>query len=235
MALTTVFVYVKWAAFLAASGWSLVDALRRGEGGFVPLSALWAGAVAFWLPFLSAFATMQSFSAERASGTLETLLTAPVRESQVVWGKFQAAFMVGLVGLLVALLAPLLVLPRLAPLLTNTLSACALLAAVLVLMVQLALWTVVGLFFSLLWEQQAAAAACSLFFCLLLPRALTAAAGAWFPATPLVVLGLSGRAWAMDTASGLINFSPFVGFGVAIWVFLLLSTLLLETRQIRTG
>ena len=235
MALTTVFVYVKWAAFLAASGWSLVEALRRGEGGFVQVPALWAGTVAFWLPFLSTFATMQSFSTERASGTLETLLTAPVRESQVVWGKFHAAFMIGMVGLLLALLAPVLLLPRLAPLLTNSLSAWALLAAGLVLIVQLALWTAVGLFFSLLWEQQAAAAACSLFFCLLLPRALAAAAAAWFPTAPLTTLGLSARAWAMDVASGLVTVSPLVCFSVVTWVFLLLSTLLLEARQIRTG
>ncbi len=227
--------YVQWAAFLAASGWSLVEALRRGEGGFVQVPALWAGAVAAWLPFLGALATMRGFSAERASGTIETLLTAPVREAQVVWGKFRAAFLVGLTGLVLAAAVPVALLPRFAPSLAEGVSPWALGAATAALGVQLALWTATGLFFSLLWEQPAAAVASSLFCCLLVPRAVTAAAAAWFPAAPLETLGVSAREWAMAAADGLVSLAPWVCYGAAAWCLLFVTALLLEARQIRTG
>jgi len=62
-----------------------------------------------WLPvlliFLVAALTMRSWSEERRSGTLESLLTAPVRPLDLVLGKFAAAM--GLVALALALTLPL--------------------------------------------------------------------------------------------------------------------------------
>ena len=64
-----------------------------------------------WLPllliFLVAALTMRSWSEERRAGTLETLLTAPVRPLHLVLGKFLAAL--GLVALALALTLPLAV------------------------------------------------------------------------------------------------------------------------------
>lgn len=60
-----------------------------------------------WLLVLLAPAiTMTSFASERAQGTLQLLLTVPVREPQIVIGKFLAAFAV-----IAALIAATLVLP----------------------------------------------------------------------------------------------------------------------------
>ncbi|HAC28586.1 MAG TPA: ABC transporter permease, partial [Marinobacter hydrocarbonoclasticus] len=62
-----------------------------------------------WLPllliFLIAALTMRSWSEERRSGTLESLLTSPVSLWQLVLGKFVAAF--GLLCLALALTLPL--------------------------------------------------------------------------------------------------------------------------------
>ncbi|WP_292998036.1 Gldg family protein [Nevskia sp.] len=62
-----------------------------------------------WLPllliFLVAALTMRAWSEERRAGTLETLLTAPVRPLSLVLGKFAAAL--GLVAVALALTAPL--------------------------------------------------------------------------------------------------------------------------------
>lgn len=62
-----------------------------------------------WLPllliFLVAALTMRSWSEERRAGTLETLLTAPIRPLQLVLGKFLAAL--GLVTVALALTLPL--------------------------------------------------------------------------------------------------------------------------------
>ncbi|MFA7619288.1 MAG: Gldg family protein [Thiohalomonadaceae bacterium] len=62
-----------------------------------------------WLPllliFLVAALTMRAWSEERRSGTLESLLTAPVRPVQLVLGKFAAAL--GLVAVALVLTLPL--------------------------------------------------------------------------------------------------------------------------------
>lgn len=62
-----------------------------------------------WLPllliFLVAALTMRSWSEERRAGTLESLLTAPVRPLVLVFGKFTAAL--ALVALALALTVPL--------------------------------------------------------------------------------------------------------------------------------
>ncbi len=62
-----------------------------------------------WLPvlliFLVAALTMRAWSEERRAGTLESLLTSPVRPLQLVLGKFLAAL--GLVALALALTLPL--------------------------------------------------------------------------------------------------------------------------------
>jgi ABC-2 type transport system permease protein len=47
--------------------------------------------IAFFLMFLVPILTIRSFAEEKASGTVEPLLTAPVSEAQVVAGKFLAA------------------------------------------------------------------------------------------------------------------------------------------------
>lgn len=49
----------------------------------------------FWFPvfFMVPLLTMKSFAEERRLGTLETLLTAPVSTTEVVLGKFSAAYL----------------------------------------------------------------------------------------------------------------------------------------------
>ncbi|HYD43406.1 MAG TPA: Gldg family protein [Anaeromyxobacter sp.] len=62
-----------------------------------------------WLPrlmiFLVAALTMRAWSEERRGGTLETLLTSPVRPASLVLGKFLAVL--GLVGVALALTLPI--------------------------------------------------------------------------------------------------------------------------------
>lgn len=62
-----------------------------------------------WMPllltFLVAAITMRMWSEERRSGTIELLLTLPVRSSRLVWGKFLACM--ALVGLALLLTLPL--------------------------------------------------------------------------------------------------------------------------------
>src|SRR5450432_2174440 len=75
------FVYTLYSVHgKASSGQPLfVDALELGV---------------FFLSLLAPAVTMTSFAAERVQGTMQLLLTAPIREHQLVLGKFLASFLV---------------------------------------------------------------------------------------------------------------------------------------------
>jgi ABC-2 type transport system permease protein len=86
--------YVVICLFVLVNGWIFyyssvvtrdnpqqIDVIVYGLFGWVP----------FWTLFLSPIITMRLLAEERRSGTLESLMTAPVTEAQVVAGKFLAA------------------------------------------------------------------------------------------------------------------------------------------------
>jgi len=91
--------YVVLTLFLLLQGfvlWLLVGLLSdpRMPAG-MPLDYYFGRTVFTWfvLVFAGAFLTMRLFAEELRSGTIETLMTAPVTEAQVVLGKFLAAFL----------------------------------------------------------------------------------------------------------------------------------------------
>ncbi|MDX1681081.1 MAG: ABC transporter permease subunit [Akkermansiaceae bacterium] len=83
-------------AFVAlAQGWSLSAAMKGFRDSpvkdsliYVTFNTPWFW---FWFLFIFPLITMRLFSEEERSGTLETLLTAPVRSWQVVLSKYVAA------------------------------------------------------------------------------------------------------------------------------------------------
>jgi ABC-2 type transport system permease protein len=62
-------------------------------GGQNLLQAFFGGTTLFWLPLLiiAPVLTMRLLAEERSTGTIETLMTAPVTELQIVLGKYLAA------------------------------------------------------------------------------------------------------------------------------------------------
>jgi ABC-2 type transport system permease protein len=90
--------YVVGAGFLLLSGYFFLrDVLVPGnEASMRPLFDNMARLLVFAIPLL----TMRSLSDELSSGTLETLMTAPVTDAQVILGKF-----IGIMLFYVALLA----------------------------------------------------------------------------------------------------------------------------------
>ncbi|MDP7162812.1 MAG: ABC transporter permease, partial [Phycisphaerae bacterium] len=78
--------YVIGALFLLASGmWFFHAIFRSGhEASLRPLFEAMAYIMVFATPLL----TMRLVSEEFRSGTIETLMTAPVTETQVILGKF---------------------------------------------------------------------------------------------------------------------------------------------------
>ena len=84
--------YIMMAFFLAFSG--LVFALYVGQNpNSAELNAVmrgWSGSVGFFLLIFVSIITIRLIAEEQRSGTLELLLTSPVRDWEVVTGKFLA-------------------------------------------------------------------------------------------------------------------------------------------------
>src|SRR5262249_42142490 len=88
--------YVVFVVFLAVTGSLFAETLNKltakGSVGVEhPLQAMFDDNY-FWLVFLAIppLLTMRSFAEERASGTLEMLMTAPLRDWPVVLSKYVA-------------------------------------------------------------------------------------------------------------------------------------------------
>src|SRR5262245_58493714 len=90
--------YVVIAVFLVVTGhlfYLTMDQLTtRGPKGVEFPLQLMLGDEKFWLVFLfiPPLLTMRLFAEERSTGTLEMLMTAPLRDWQVVLSKYVAAF-----------------------------------------------------------------------------------------------------------------------------------------------
>jgi len=91
--------YVVLTAFLFFNGyvfWLIMSYLNDPRTqAMAPLKLFFGGTIFFWLfmLFIVPVITMRLLAEERRSGTLEVLLTSPVSEGQVVFGKFLAAFL----------------------------------------------------------------------------------------------------------------------------------------------
>src|SRR5436190_12616460 len=90
--------YVVIAVFLAVTGHrfylTMEQLTARGPRGVSDPMQFMVGDLLFWLVFLfiPPLLTMRLFAEERHSGTLEMLLTAPLRDWQIVFAKFVACF-----------------------------------------------------------------------------------------------------------------------------------------------
>lgn len=93
--------YVVAAAFLAITGFFFVASVSDAFSE-ATIRGFLAGAV-FFMIFLSPALTMRLLAEEQKIGTLELLLTSPVREYEIVVGKFLAAFTTVLVMLCLSL------------------------------------------------------------------------------------------------------------------------------------
>ncbi len=87
------------AAFLIGASFCLTLNNLQQQPTLMPVTELWYITPFFWWILLlpPPFITMRLFAMEKASGTFETLMTAPVTDRQVVMAKFSAALLFYLV------------------------------------------------------------------------------------------------------------------------------------------
>lgn len=93
--------YVVAAAFLAITGFFFVASVS-GPFSEATIRGFTAGAI-FFMIFLSPALTMRLLAEEQKLGTLELLLTSPLREIEIVIGKFIASFVILLIMLALTL------------------------------------------------------------------------------------------------------------------------------------
>ena len=214
--------YVVGAMFLVLTGiFFVVDVTRPFAEASVRSFIDWAS---FFILFLAPILTMRLLAEEQKLGTLELLLTAPVRDWEVVAGKFTASFLI-----LVATIAPTLYYVLLLYWFGDP-DTGPLLSAYLGLFLHGAAALAVGLLASSLSANQIVAAAVGMAVLLTLSfigRVADVLSGAGAD----VLNGLSMDAHFLDFTRGIIDTSNIVYYISLAAVFLFLTIRSLETRR----
>ena len=216
--------YVVGAVFVALSGHFFVTGISTPvpEASVREMLTPLSFAIVLWAPVV----TMRLLAEEQKLGTLELLMTAPVKEWEVVLGKF-AALLVMFLGIVLPTLLLVLLLawhgnPDPGPVLTGYIG----------LVLYGAAGSALGLFTSSLSGNQVIAGATSataLLFLTLADQAADVVEGV--PSSILRALSLPGH--YRGFVEGVINISDVVYFVTFAGLFLLLTTLRLEARRWR--
>ena len=232
--------YVVAAAFLAITGFffvaSVSDAFAEAS-----IRGYLAGAV-FFMIFMSPAITMRLIAEEQKLGTLELLLTSPLREFEVIIGKFIAAFFMIFIMILLSFFFILILFvygdPDVGPILSGLLGLLLYASATLA----------VGLFSSALSSNQivglvvGSGILTGLTIIDFISDRITGTAakvldsfqlGASFSVFDLDSLGVAEGGHFADFARGIISMTDIIYYISVTAIFLVLTTLVLESRRWR--
>ena len=221
------------AAFLAVSGWTFVMLLRRDEGGISQLQSVWGCAVAPWLPILCSLLTMRLFTVDRSSGMIELLMASPVRERDLVIGKFLSALTLVALALVFSLIFPVLVLPRISESLRECIQPVAFGATFAILLLQACTWCAAGTMISVLYSNQAAAAVTSLILCSGMPIVVYFGILAWIPSVRITMAWMPLLVHVVDFSTGLFSTGVLVFYSVLSVFFLFTCSKALALLRLR--
>jgi ABC-2 type transport system permease protein len=221
--------YVAIAMFLLASGvmfaMPFFGAFRPGAPA--DLRALFSfGIVTFFLLVASSLLTMRALAEEQRTGTIETLLTAPVTDVEVVVGKFLGCWIVYLV-----MIAPTLLYVVLLAVFGNP-DPGPIAAGYLGLALQGALYVAVGLLASSLTRNQVVAAVVAFF--VLLALTLLWPIASFLPAPWRHILQQAAiPAHYQEFSQGVVDLVHILYFLVATAYVLFITVKVLESRRWR--
>ncbi len=223
--------YVLMVVFLAVSSGTFLLEVTQTPVLEQPLTVALFEAIVVWLTILVTVVSMRLFAEEKRSGTLETLMTVPVTEEQIVLGKYAGAlsflilvtFPIAITLLLLVAVSPSV---QLADLDTG-----ALLTGGAILILVSSLLVSVGLLVSLLTRNQVIAAICC--FCavwgvLLFGWIVTLATGGAVQVTMITVTD-----HIRDFSRGMVDTRPLVLYVTGTALFLFASVRVLESRRWR--
>lgn len=217
--------YVAMALFLLACGFLFASDFVPGEpAGMRTLFDWMVWLLVFIIPVLS----MGLLAQEWATGTIETMMTAPVRDVDLVLGKFLGSF-----GFFIILLLPTLiyvVLLRFKS--TNGVDYGPIFSGYVGILLVGALFISVGLFCSSLTRSQVIAAVTAVAILFLITIAPWWAGGkATLPAFWREVVDQSVFRRYTDFSKGLLDLGNLVFFVLVTIVFLFLTTKVVESRR----
>ena len=151
------------AAFLAGAAALFAFNLDAAEGTFSALAPLWTSSVSPVLPVLAALLGMEVWSDERKTGRIEMLLSSPVRERDLVIGKFLGVWFFTVFAVVLFFVSTLVFLKTYAVNVFGTVSVAGFLPGLFLLAVQGALWSAAATAASAFFRSSAGAAATSIF------------------------------------------------------------------------
>ncbi len=217
--------YVVLVVFLVLSG--IIFGMANFQPGAEASARMLFGLVPLILVLVSPLLTMRLLSDEFRTGTIETLMTAPINDAEVILGKFLGTFLFYLV-----MLAGTLVYPIILSFYGSLDTGLALCSYVGLLLVG-GLFISVGLFFSTCTQNQVIAAICTLAI-----LAVFTFLGDWLASgqegTLRVILQhLSIRSHYEVFVRGLLDSNHVVFFITSTALFLFLGVKALEFRRWR--
>lgn len=223
--------YVFMVIFLSVTGWVFLQMVEGNVGGHEsPTELLLKVIVYFWMPMLVTVITMRLFAEEKRSGTMETLMTAPVRERDVVLGKYAGAL-----SFLVIVTAPaiayLYILEAVSPGIDSVDTVAVLSGSLLVFLLS-AFCVAIGLAISLMTHNQIVAAICC--FCGVLVPLMAGYLVSLLPLGSGEWAGyLSAHEHLLDFSRGVVDTRPMVLYVSGTGLLLFAATRMLESRRWR--
>lgn len=216
--------YAVNAVFLFACGmaFGLGTFFNGGEASLRSMFEFW---IVLILVFVLPMLTMRLVSDELRTGTIETLMTVPVTETDIVLGKFLGAFAFFLILLVAIILYPLLLS------MYGSIDLKLLLCHYIGLVLLGALYIAVGLFFSACTKHQVIAVLISFVLLALMTfasHALAQLVEGW----PRVILQqISVRTHFSEFVRGMLDLNHVVFFLTTTGFFLFLTVKRLEMRR----
>lgn len=217
--------YVVLAVFLVVSGIFFVMTTFT-PGGEASVRALFVN-LPLILVFILPMLTMRLLSEEFRNGTIETLMTAPINDAEVIVGKFFGALLFFCIMLAATLVYPILVSAY------GGLDAGLTTSAYLGILLVGALYIAVGVFFSACTHNQVIAVLCSFVFLAIMTFLADALARNQEGTTRVLLQHLSIVAHYKDFARGLLDTNHLVYFLTSTVLFLFLAVKVLEFRRWR--
>ena len=217
--------YVAMLLFLLACGFAFMQDFKPGQPAMMRHLFEW---MLWFLTFIVPVLCMGALSQEWATGTMETLMTAPVSDADVVLGKFMGA-----VGFVIVLLAPtLLYVVLLMAYATPRLDLGPVFSGYLGMLCVSALFVSVSLFCSSITRSQVVAAV-SAFAILGVITIIPWLVGAWTSLSGFSRSLVNQLVYARysDFSKGMIDSSNIVFFVGATAVFLFVTNKVLEMRR----
>ena len=190
------------AVFMAAATALLAFNLEAAEGKSLSLGAVWALSLSPVLPVLAALVSMDVWSEERRTGTIDLLLASSVRERDFVIGKFFGVWTYLLSALALSLASSMSVLWFFAPSAFSGVALMGFIPALFILALQGALWCAVSVMVSSFCRRVASSLCVSLLLLTALPRGIWAGILSWSQEGRSLFGEMPLDAHALDFASG---------------------------------